>query len=78
MSVRAAVERVSLSPDADSSRVALFLLPEKPGFVDAVFDVTVETQRRVRAGDPLYVGSFSMVNSGAEVMQEIDAARYRQ
>lgn len=75
MSVRAAVERATLSPDEVSSRIALFLIPGTSDTVDAVFDATVVTQNRIKACDPLYVGSFSAADSGTEILKMVEAAR---
>ncbi len=60
MCVPEAIRRIKGTPTNQSSQVAVFALPneEKGGYVDVVFAQTVETHRRIRNHDPLFLGIY--------------------
>lgn len=73
--VEAALARIALTPDVESSRVALFNLPKSPGRVHVVFAQTVETQRAIERKDSRYIGTFCETSSSADVLKAIAKVR---
>lgn len=68
MSILGAVDRIRCPQRGLDSHLAVFALPDDdPGYVDVVFEQTVETRRRIDAGDERYIGTFNGTESRAAI-----------